>query len=314
MEALDPRTLEAAATSLGAAIPTTPSLIDAWRQLHHAVQIAAEVGKSWAVPQADDSHSNFEFRDGFLLGAPIPAARPFRAALRTQDLALRLVAEDGAVLAARTLGGATVAEATAWVRAQAALSTGVEERQPSVSAPDLPAHPVAAGAPFALPDRAASGALARLLAGADAVLRAVAAQVPGAAPVRLWPHHLDIATLATLSPERTIGVGLAVPDALEASGYWYVSPWSAQPPAASETSWPPLAQGRFEGRGGSLRMAVLPLASCASIEKDDERGRAIALFLAEAVAISATNLGGRSPSVRCAAPRAPCGLRASSSR
>ena len=292
MQVLDLRALEAAATSLGDAIPITPSLIDAWRQLHHAAQIAAEVGKSWAVPQPDDSHSNFEFRDGFLIGAPILAARPFRAALRAQDLGLRLVAEDGTVLAARMLAGAAVFEATAWVRAQAALYAGEEQRQPAVSVPDLPAHPVATGAPFALHDRDACAALARLLAGADAVLRAVAMGVPGASSVRVWPHHLDIATLVTLSPARTIGVGLAVPDALEASGYWYVSPWSAQPPAASATSWPPLAQGRFEGRGGALRMAVLPLGSCASIEKDEERSRAIALFLAEAVAISAKNLEG----------------------
>ncbi len=290
MQALDSRALEAAATLFGDAIPITPSLIDAWRQLHHAAQVAAEVGKSWADPQADDSQSNFEFEGGFLFGARIPAARPFRAALRAQDLALRFVAKDGTVLAARVLAGATIAEATRWTRAQAAIFADEPARQPSVSAPDLPAHPVEDGAPFAVRDRDACAALARLLASADTVLRAVAAGVPGASSVRMWPHHFDMATLLTLSPEHSIGVGLAVPDALEASGYWYVSPWSAQPAALTATAWPPLAHGRFEGRGGALQMAVLPLATCASIERDDERRHAIARFLADAVAICAANL------------------------
>ncbi len=291
MRRIDPTRLEASAVALGDAIAIAPPFVDAWRQLHHAAQIAAEVGKSWAVPQPDDSHSNFAWSDGFLAGARIPARRPFRAKLRAQDLALRLVAEDGTVLAARLLAGATAKEAVSWVRAQAALLTEAEARQPAVVAPDLPAHPVAGGAPFAVRDLDAAGALARLLAGADAVLRAVAADAPNAAPVRIWPHHFDMATLLVPKPGHSIGVGLAVPDAIEPSGYWYVSPWSAQLQPSAATSWPPLAHGRYVPRSGSLRMAVLPLVAWAQIEEPEQRSRALAAFLAEAIATSAENLG-----------------------
>jgi hypothetical protein len=273
MQRIDPARLEAVAAALGDAIPIAPPLVAAWRQLHHAAQIAAEVGKSWAVPQPDDSHSNFEWRDGSLVGASVPAPRPFRAALRAQDLALRLVAEDGAVLAARMLAGATVAEASSWVRAQAALFAGSGERQPAVAAPDLPDHPVAHGAPFALHDRDAAAALVRLLGCADAVLRAIAAAAPSAPPVRIWPHHFDMAALIAPDPDRSIGVGLAVPDATEASGYWYVSSWSARP------------------RGDALPMATLALDAWARIEKRDERSRTLAAFLADSIAARAAQLG-----------------------
>ena len=291
MQPIDPSRLESSAASLGDAIPIAAPFVDALRQLHHAAQIAAEVGKSWAQPQPDDSHSNFEWHDGFLVGALVSAPRPFRAALRAQDLALRLVAEDGAVLAARMLAGATAAEAVRWVRAQAALFAGTAERQAAVPAPDLPAHPVADGAPFALRDRDAWAALARLLAGADAVLRAVAVNAPNAAPVRLWPHHFDIATLIAPDPGRSVGIGLAVPDAIEASGYWYVSPWSAEPLAAAATDWPSLPNGRFVPRGESLPIAVLPLDAFAQIEKPEARIRALAEFLSESIASSAAQLG-----------------------
>jgi hypothetical protein len=247
--------------------------VDAWRQLHYAAQVAAEVGKSWAPPQADDSHSNFEWRDGLLAGALVPAPRPFRAILHAEDLALRLVAEDGAVLAARMLAGATLHDAVGWVREQAALFAGTGARQPAAPAPDLPAHPIAAGAAFALHDREACAALVRLLGGADVVLRTLAAEVGHASPVRIWPHHFDTATLIAPDPGCTIGAGLAVPDATSASGYWYVSPWSAQPVS------PP------------LQIATLPLDAWARIEKPDERNRALAQFLGDAIATGARNLG-----------------------
>jgi hypothetical protein len=286
---LDPRELQTTAASLGDPIEVGFAFVDAWRQLHYAAQIAAEVGKSWAAPQADDSHSNFEWRDGFLLGARVAAQRPFRAALRAQDLGLRLVADDGAVLAARALAGTTIDEATNWVRAQAALFAGEGARQSAIPAPDLPPHPVASGARFEVGDRAAFAALARLLGGADALLRSIATGLPGASPVRVWPHHFDMATLFALSPGATIGAGLAVPDASETSGYWYVSPWMERPPAAGAASWPPLAHGRWIGNG-ALSMAALPLGALAGIEKPEERAQALALFFGEAIAIVEANL------------------------
>jgi len=60
---LDRSALEAAAAPVAArAVTPTAALVDAWRQLHHAAQIASEVGKSWAAARADDSHSNFAWR------------------------------------------------------------------------------------------------------------------------------------------------------------------------------------------------------------------------------------------------------------
>jgi hypothetical protein len=160
-----------------------------------------------------------------------------------------------------------------------------------VPAPDLPAHPVASGAPFAVRDRGAWAELARLLGGANAVLRAVAANAPSAAAVRLWPHHFDIATLIAPDSERSVGVGLAVPDALDASGYWYVSPWSSAPRADAATGWPSLVHGRYVPRGGSLPIAVFPLDAFAEIEKPEARIRALAAFLSESIASSAAHLG-----------------------
>jgi hypothetical protein len=291
MRPLDPRRLEDALSGATGSVDPTPALVDAWRQLHHAAQIASEVGKSWAPPQADDSHTNFEWRDGSLLGAAIPAPRRFRAALRVFDLDLRLVTADGSVLASYPLDGATAASGRVWVRAQAERLSGEGPRQRAVPAPDLPLHPVAGGAPFAVKEAAGFADLTRLLAAADAVLRRIGEDASGASPVRCWPHHLDLAILIQLegAPSRTIGLGLAGPDTIEASGYWYVSPWSERPPAAAH--WPAPPRGRWIERGGPLPLAALSLAELSGQGGAGARRAAVAAFLASAFEASRAALG-----------------------
>lgn len=276
--ALEPLTREAR-TAISAAVRTTPATLDAWRQLHYAAQAASEVGKGWGAFREDDSHSSFTWADGALRGVVIPAARPFRAVLHARGLVLSLIAEDGATLAERSLDGATLPQALAWVRAEAERCTGEAARQPAGPAPDLPAHALAAGAAFAARDPEAFASLASLLDAAHILLTAVAAALANASPVQIWPHHFDMATLASVAPDRTLGVGLAVPDALEAAGYWYVSPWAAVAPSA--TRWPSLGLGRWIERTGGLRMALLAL----------DESAALPAFLRDAIAASLANLG-----------------------
>jgi hypothetical protein len=288
MRALDVDALAAAAGRSGSApIRVTPALVDAWRQVHHAAQIASEVGKAWGVAQPDDSHSTFEWLAGALVGVPIAGEPPFRAALRVESLTLELRDLQGKDLAVRPLAGTRFADGLTWVREVAAKLAGGGPRQRAVPAPDLPAHPVSRGAPFALADPSAFADLARLLGGADAVLRRIAESSPEAGPVRCWPHHFDLATLFEVgrapdgSATRTIGIGLTVPDSVEASGYWYVSPWSAVPTKPGPDA--ALPRGRWLPRG-ALAMALLPLAEIAALDAARERHEAVARFLADAFA------------------------------
>lgn len=290
MPALDLYPLAAAAAAAArAATAPDAAFRDAWRQIHYAAQLASEVGKAWGEPRADDSHSSLTWRDGALLGPAIAAPRPFHAALRPRELMLSLVGEDGALVAARSLAGTRFAEAMQWTRAQAARAAGEDARHTSVPAPDLPPHPVAEGAAFRVASRAAFASVGALLEGADALLSAVASALPEASPVRVWPHHFDMATLTGIAPDRTLGVGLAVPDAIAPSGYWYVSPWAASPPPASALGWCALAYGRWI-ENGALRMAVLPLDAWSALAGADARAEALAGFLHAACGSATANL------------------------
>jgi len=111
-------------------------------------------------------------------------------------------------------------------------------------------------------DGAAAALLADTFSMADRQLRALAAAVPGASPVRCWPHHFDIATLVALDSSstpgqfsRSIGVGLSPGDGSYSGGYWYATPW----PYPAVSAWPPLAAGGVWHQAGWVG-AVLPLA------------------------------------------------------
>jgi hypothetical protein len=284
--ALDPEELAAAlapALADGAVHPSA-ALLEAWRQAHYAAQLASEVGKGWAEEREDDSHSSFVWQGGALHGAPIAAATPFHAALRIRDLALALEDDGGAPCAVRALAGTSFAEGLAWVRAEAGRLGG-PARQAARPAPDLPPHPLAAGARFGVAP-AALAELARLLAQADTVLRRIARELPDAGSPRCWPHHFDLAILAPLAsgPDGTLsaslGLGLAVPEAFAASGYWYASPWSASQAAAFAPAT--LPSGRWVARGAGPPLGVLPLDELASLAPPTAAA-ALAGFLAAAV-------------------------------
>jgi hypothetical protein len=63
-----------------------------------------------------------------------------------------------------------------------------------------------------------------------ALLAEVSGREEGAGPIRLWPHHFDLARLITLDADggedaRSIGFGLAPDDGLFGQPYLYVTPW-----------------------------------------------------------------------------------------
>jgi hypothetical protein len=275
-----------------------PSVVDAWRQTHYAAQVAAELGKSWAAPRDDDSHSNFgwvtaEGVAGFE-GVASATDPPLSARLLPRDLTLALAAPGGAAHETFACHNRTLADAHAWLERTATRLAG-PRRQPAIPAPDLPDHPVASGAPFDASDTAAFANLADLYANTDALLRRLVTATATGEPPRCWPHHFDHAALVTVRQDASgvlaasIGVGLTPPDPLAESGYWYVGPWSREPVAA-EGAWDALPAGHWAPRPGTLPLAVLPVADVAAITDAAQQQLAVAGFVASAFNASLTRL------------------------
>ncbi|MEO1128840.1 MAG: hypothetical protein AAFX05_03930 [Planctomycetota bacterium] len=260
------------------------SLIEAWRQAHYAAQAAAELGKSWAPPQSDDSHSNLGWRStGDLIGCEgVPAQGPIALRTRLDVSRLRLALYDGVdVVDAQDLAGMTVTEAVSWVGDRATVHLG-ERTQPAHAAPDLPEHPLAHGAQFAV--HGALEHVAQLYDSVDRTLALLRRVMPSFREARCWPHHFDHASLAVVAQDgdgsmsKTIGVGITPPDGVDSSGYIYVSPWARD--GAVHGDAPQLDHGHWHPRGSGPPMAVLPLSSFGETRDPTS---AVPVFIAQAV-------------------------------
>jgi hypothetical protein len=233
--------------SLGTLAPR--ALVDARQVLHHSVQLVAAVGRSLVPPRPDDGHTSLEWVAAAFVGQPVPATRPWVAALRPFEMSLLVVA-DGTEKARLSLAGRTRDEAFAWL-ADAAERVGTPKGRLALDAPyRIPEHAVGSGAPFPETTREIAE-LSRWFANGDSLLRAAAAKWPGAAPVRVWPHHFDVGSVLPLGAAHgeespSIGIGLSSGDEGIAEPYFYATLW----PTPDPQTLPPLqAGGRWNREG-----------------------------------------------------------------
>ena len=231
--------------------PRAAGLAAARLSLHHAIQLVAAVGQSLAPRAEDDSQQSLTVAEaGAWLGSAV-AGGALRAGIDPIALELWLADAAGRPLVALPLAGRTLEEGLGFLTAQLERrhvdATLELPRHPA----DFPEHALAKGAPFAADDLSPRRELARLFANTRALL--AAAVGPSGLPLRLWPHHFDLACTVQVG-RRSVGLGVSAGEGTAGRPYWYAAPWSALPGEAL----PPLEGGgswRVEGWAG----AELPL-------------------------------------------------------
>ena len=217
------------------------TLTDARLQVHHAAQLATAMGISYLPRRSDDSHTNLEWLSatGVLASRVVPGDPPFRIGVRVADLALCMLSGGDRLLGTIPLHGRTIDEAASWIRERIVDSHADASRFTLARHYVIPHHPVDDGAPFNAGDRASFEQLAAWFELGASTLGRVRAANEGS-EIRCWPHHFDIATLITLAPPRTVGVGLEPGDVYYDEPYFYVN-MRPEPPRDALTA--PLAGG-----------------------------------------------------------------------
>jgi hypothetical protein len=267
------------------ALGTVPplALVEERRVLHHAAQLVAAVGRSLVPPRSDDGHTSLEWVAGALVGQQVPGRHPWVAALRPSELSL-VVAAEGAEVRRMVLAGRTRDEASAWL-SSVADGLGVRAGLLKLDAPyRIPDHPVGAGAPFPAVTRKLAE-LGRWFANGSALLHATASPWPGAAPVRVWPHHFDVGSVLPLAASHgedspSIGIGLSPGDEGIAEPYLYATLW----PAPDAESLPPLPAGGHWNRAGWTG-AVLTGSEITAAGDGASQAAEAGAFLASAVEV-----------------------------
>lgn len=250
------------------------SLTDARLQLHHAAQVVSAIGHTLLDVRPDDIHRSLSWSDGIagFHGEPLPA-RNLRGALTVEDLTLRIVGGDHRSLRELGLHERTLAEALRWMTEEIGLLCDGPVNLKLPNLPDFPAHAVWNGAEFQ--ETAGMAELGKYYSNANKVFEAIA---KGTVPVRVWPHHFDIAILLPgLTEPQSVGVGLSPGDNGCQEPYWYVTPW----PSPQAAILPPLAAGGTWNTAGWIG-AILP-ASKTSGKTAGEQEKQVDQFISSAL-------------------------------
>lgn len=250
----------------------TTRLSDCRLQLHHAAQFGTAAGISFLEPRPDDSHTSLQWVPGLagVFSRAIPSQTPFRIGARPVKLALLIATADNKAIAEYRLHGRTIVEATAWIRSQIAKLGADPARYTLRRDYEIPEHPVAIGEAFNASARSRFEEVSKWLANGASVISAFARSTHDASDVRCWPHHFDIATLITVAPNHTIGVGLEPGDDYYDEPYFYVN-MSPQPDAPRAQSRPLWGNGMWHTRGWIG--AVLPGSRLGSASAQERQVR-----------------------------------------
>lgn len=273
------------------------SLVEARLESHHALQLVVSTAISYLPRVADDSHTNLgwheESRALLSHELPVPGGA-VRVGLRALDLTILVRDERNGGVQELPLAGRTLAESEHDL-VQRLEALGLDgARWVSDKHYTIPHHDVAAGARFGAVVGGAHAELDRLFHNAHELASAVVHETPGAAAPRLWPHHLDLATLIALPSRdlrtaRSIGVGVEPGDDWYAEPYIYVGP----SPHPSVGALRPLEAGGHWHTDGWVG-AVLTRTEMRALDGDDARAQGVRAlrFVREAIAASRVALAG----------------------
>ncbi len=273
---------------------TTPyvdptSLASARLTLHWASQLVALSGSNLLAAKSDHSHTNLGWAPNLraIVGRELPAG--ICVGLQVPKLEL-FVLQGGDIRATLVLDGQTLETARAWLRSALAGALQLEVPELEWLDHEMPAHPVSAGAPFACEGREeALEELARWLSNANDTLEQFVRGNDRASPVRLWPHHFDVATLLSLVEDdqdaKSVNIGFSLGDTAYGEPYAYVSPW---PYPENRSSLPSLSHGHWHTEGFFAAVFTASNLLASGAEAQTER---IDDFLLQATNAARTMLG-----------------------
>ena len=199
--------------------------------MHQAAQYIAAVGKSYLENVPDDSHTNMKWDSGAnaMVGRPLDAAKEISLALNYTSYSLEFVDTNVDVLASLYLGGSRHDAILFWIQEQADL-LGIEGDFDFDLHYELPYPAMEMDMVFPEEDSNELIRLADLRSSVQNALSSVLAPIAAAQEIRIWPHHYDTGSMIITGVEdntltSSIGVGMAVPDAMVDDFYLYTSAW-----------------------------------------------------------------------------------------
>jgi hypothetical protein len=194
-------------------------LAEARVQLHHALQLVADVGRKLAT----DADTEYLPATRGLATGTFRGKGPMRAALGIGDFALHLTDAEGKSQTSLALAGKTYADAVAWLKAELD-ALGADGAKVTGKTPyDLPPHKILDGAAFAPPSEDVLRKLVPYFANAWRVLTYVSQITADCTPPKVSSETLAYEGRFSPAESVEIAIGFRPGDAEREEPYLYVA-------------------------------------------------------------------------------------------
>ncbi|MFT4679786.1 MAG: hypothetical protein ACI84C_002063 [Flavobacteriales bacterium] len=199
--------------------------------MHQAAQYIAAVGKSFLESVPDGNHTNMRWDSAAcaMVGRPIDEAKEISLALNYSSYSLEFVDTNVDVLASLYLGGSRHDAILFWIQEQTDL-LGIEGDLDFDIQYELPYPAMEMDMVFPEEDSNELQRLSDMRTAVQNALSTVLNPIAAAREIRVWPHHFDIGSMIITQVEdnalvSSIGVGMAVPDAMVDDFYLFTTAW-----------------------------------------------------------------------------------------
>ncbi len=198
------------------------------QSFHRAAQYSVAVCNSYLPHESDDSQSTMYWDQASksLVSREILGSQTFAISLSHEDFTLNFSGSDDKLI----LEGKTHDGILSWIREQLE-KCGLDSSTLSFTRNyDYP-YSGQEEASLEAPSQEDRDFMSEIRTTANSVLNRYAEQYESASEVLVWPHHFDTGLLVEL-PKIGIGLGLAIPDSLVDSIYYYVSGYTPEGPVS----------------------------------------------------------------------------------
>ena len=250
---------------------SSEKLKEVTRQIHHAVQLLAMAGKALSKHQIDDSHTNLgwnpdekSFESHFLI-----ENEAFYLSLYVENISVAFNKNDREI-SRFSLLGKTQQDGINWVK-ENLEKIGIDKSTYHYNLHyDLPSHPIAQNGYYSNLGIEAYESFSSIRTIGHLVMNWVVDNFDQADPVCTWPHHFDIGTYIPLIKEnnevqKSLTIGLAIPDQYCENYYFYVNHWSKQE-NLDYTNLPALPEYAFWNRKDFVG-AILPITELVKLNE-----------------------------------------------
>jgi hypothetical protein len=189
--------------------------------MHLAAQYLAAANINFVAKESDDSHTNIGFNVAHQrLETHALSPEGDILTLSYKEFSLQWISSRG--MTSFLLEGKTHAQALQWLE-QTSMNALKKPFAYSFHY-DLP-YAISSTYQFTIPDAGALEKLCSLRILAQHSLEPILKEYQLDASIRIWPHHFDTGIYANLTgtSDVSIGLGLAIPDSVSDTHYFYVS-------------------------------------------------------------------------------------------